>query len=143
VISWGDQQMLDVAYTQYQVGEATQLILTFTGNDIYSYWLSGDGDAYSLKDGNYRISIDRDLLHSNAGDLESDCVDDFFRWFGDSDGNRTTAGNDMFLMRRLLAGDSTYERYKSTFDYNGDGEINATDFNQFRTRYGRRLLPPS
>jgi autotransporter-associated beta strand protein len=143
VISWGDLQQVGVQYTSEQVGEATQLILTFTGEDIYSYQRPAGSGEYSLNDGNYRLTIEKDLLTSATGAMAEDKVDDFFRWFGDSDGDRYTSGTDMFAIRRVMVNDPDYAARKAGFDYNGDDAVNNTDYNQFRVRYGRRLLPPS
>jgi autotransporter-associated beta strand protein len=134
---------VNVAYTAEQVGEATQLILTFTGGDGNSYQRPAASGAYSLNDGNFRLTVDSTKVHSNAGDMSAAKVDDFYRWFGDSDGDRDADGTDMFNIRRVLAGDPNYSQYQDAFDYDGNGSVNGTDYSTFRTHYGRRLLPPT
>jgi hypothetical protein len=134
---------LSVSYTQEQVGEATQLILTYENSGIYTYDRSGE---YSLNDGNYRLTVDHTKVGTAipGGGMSADELDEFYRFFGDSDADRDTDGNDMFNIRRVMAGDASYSQYEQTFDYNGDGVVDGLDYSpNFRNRYGRRLLPPT
>jgi autotransporter-associated beta strand protein len=143
VLSLGDSQPVDVDYSERQMAEATQLILTFTGDDIYTYQRPAGSDQYGLNDGNYRLTIDHTLLHSQAGDMAVDRADDFYRWFGDVDGDRYVSGADLFAIRRIMVNDPSSEKYRAGFDYDGDERVTNIDYNQFRVRYGRRLLPPA
>jgi hypothetical protein len=126
------------------VGENTEVTLTLTGGDGCTYARPAASSIYSLNDGNYQLTVDSESLVSQAGNMSADAVDDFYRWFGDTDGDRDTDGTDMFVMRRVLAGDDTFAKFETALDYNGDDEVDSTDYSTyFRPHYGRRLLPPA
>jgi hypothetical protein len=128
------------------VGENTEVTVSFAGGESYpsTYERPTGSGQYALNDGNYRLTVHSDLVHSDAGDMSADRVDNFYRWFGDTDGDRDTDGGDMFVIRRVLSGDPSYSKYRAALDYQGDGIVNSTDYNSyFRPRYGRRLLPPT
>jgi autotransporter-associated beta strand protein len=134
---------LNIAYSEALVGENTQITLSFTGGDAYTYERPTGSGKFALVDANYRVTIDKDELTSLAGDMSADKVDDFYRWFGDTDGDRDADGSDMFVMRRVLASDPVYAKYAESLDVDGSGTVNGTDYSAFRTHYGRRLLPPT
>jgi autotransporter-associated beta strand protein len=146
MVSLAEAHPLNVAYSSELVGENTVVTLEFTGGDAYAttYERPAASGEYALNDGNYRLTVDSDGFQSLAGNMADDYVQDFFRWFGDSDGDRDTDGADMFNIRRVLAGDPAYNKYKAGFDYDGDGDVDNVDYNSyFRPHYGRRLLPPT
>jgi autotransporter-associated beta strand protein len=143
VANGGVLTALNISYSERLVGENTEITLSFTGGDAYTYERpTGSGD-FALVDANYRVTVDKDLVHSQAGDMAADKVDDFYRWFGDTDGDRDADGSDMFVMRRVLAGDPAYSDFAEALDIDGSGTVNGTDYSAFRTHYGRRLLPPT
>ncbi len=112
--------------------------VTFRNGNPFVYNRAG---VLALNDGNYRLDIDGDKLRDASGSTSPDRVDHFFRFFGDTDGDRDVDGVDLYVLRRVQANDLRYLRYRVALDYNGDGLVDALDYNQFRTRYGRRLLP--
>jgi autotransporter-associated beta strand protein len=145
MLSLADARAMNVNYELQStlVGESSQVIVTFTGGDSYVSTYSRAG-TQSLNDGNYKLTIDASKITSNAEDMTADKVDDFYRWFGDSDMDRDTDGTDMFNIRQVLTNNPSYNQYKAGFDYDGDNDVDATDYNMyFKTRYGRRLLPPT
>jgi autotransporter-associated beta strand protein len=142
--SGGALTALNVSYSERLVGENTEVTLTLTGGDGCTYARPAASSIYSLNDGNYQLTVDSESLVSQAGNMSADAVDDFYRWFGDTDGDRDTDGTDMFVMRRVLAGDDTFAKFETALDYNGDDEVDSTDYSTyFRPHYGRRLLPPA
>jgi autotransporter-associated beta strand protein len=146
VLSSTDLHAVNMAYTTRLVGENTEVTVSFAGGESYpsTYERPTGSGQYALNDGNYRLTVHSDLVHSDAGDMSADRVDNFYRWFGDTDGDRDTDGGDMFVIRRVLSGDPSYSKYRAALDYQGDGIVNSTDYNSyFRPRYGRRLLPPT
>ncbi|MFK7767248.1 MAG: M4 family metallopeptidase [Mariniblastus sp.] len=127
-------------------GGATIVTLTFSGQFV---------NAGSLNDGNYELTVDGSLIQSTAsgqlldGDsdgvaggnyLFGDTIDDqFFRFFGDSDGDRDVDGIDFGQFRNTFfksAGDPDYNR---DFDYDDDGDVDGIDFGQFRQRFFSNL----
>ena len=107
----------------------------------------------SLSDGNYELRIDGAKIVSAAGfglDANQDGVagddfvfgdvesDNFFRNFGDINGDRFLSTPDFIAFRNSL-GSSTFGEgtsYDSDFDYNLDGFISTPDFIEFRNRLG-------
>jgi hypothetical protein len=119
----------------------TVAVVTFTGTGI-----SGG----SLADGNYQLTILGSRVHDGLGqELDGDSngtaggnrVDAFFRFFGDSDGDRDVDVHDLVRFLSTLGkrrGDSHFLWY---FDYDSDGNVGLEDAYQFALRFGRRLNP--
>lgn len=109
----------------------------------------------SLNDGNYELSIDGSLIESSAtgqlldgdedgseggayvyGDREED---KFFRFFGDSDGDRDVDNVDLakFLQTyRKVSGD---DGFNSSLDYDNDGDVDNVDLSRYLMRYFETL----
>ena len=120
---------------------ATQTIarLTFSGGGVV---------GGSLADGNYTLTI----LGSQVTDLSGQLLDgdgdgqpggnsttNFFRFFGDVNGDRTVNGLDLGFFRDAFGTQIGDGNYLSYLDYDGDGVINGLDLGQFRTRFGTML----
>ncbi|MCA9129613.1 MAG: PD40 domain-containing protein, partial [Planctomycetales bacterium] len=124
-----------------QPGTATnQVVLTFPG-------LAGG----SLTDGNYKLTIDHRLIADAAGNAldgdgdgiaGGDATNEFFRFFGDVDGDRDVDILDFLAFRRAFGTNSSRSGFSAYFDVDGDGDIDGGDFLQFRRRYGQVLNPP-
>lgn len=137
--------------TELSIGLATSL---FNNNTRATLTFSGTGIVGgSLADGNYRltliatsitkdgIAIDGDGNGIAGGDLVrgESAVDNFFRLYGDFDGNRVINGLDLGRFR-LTNGTSVGDAaFNPLFDFNGDGVINGIDLGQFRIRNGSSL----
>lgn len=108
----------------------TVVTLTFSGQHIV---------GGSLADGNYTLTtlasiadIAGNQLDGNQdGTAGDDGVTEFFRLFGDVNGDRTVNIVDFFRFRNAFRGS-----HDPAFDFNGDGTINILDFFQFRSRFG-------
>jgi hypothetical protein len=91
----------------------------------------------SLIDGDYQISINRNLVLDTGGRaMATDYSANFFRFYGDANGDRTVNGFDLGTFRTAFGtslGDPGYVAY---FDFDGDGVINGLDFAQFKLRFG-------
>ncbi|QDV47458.1 Galactosyltransferase [Stieleria neptunia] len=123
------------------VAGKTVATLTFSGPGI----IGG-----SLPDGNYTLTVIDTQVTDTAGNiLDGDgdgqagvsATDDFFRLFGDADGDRDVDRRDyLFLLQ-------TYDRgvgdagFNSALDYDGDGDVDSQDLRSFRSNYRRILLP--
>lgn len=121
-------QFVSLASSRTFDGTNTQFMLTFLGGLAES-----NG---SLVDGRYRLAIDGENLIDNAGQgLANDEVDDFFRLYGDSNGDAEVSGVDLLAFRlafQTSLGDSGYQDF---FDQNSDDEITGPDLLAFRSRF--------
>lgn len=97
----------------------------------------------SLPDGNYKISVIASSTHALVGGapMGQDVVfgetaeDTFFRYFGDSDGDRDVDAQDygrfgLTFLKSL--GDNEFDEF---FDFDGDGDVDGNDHAQFRRRF--------
>jgi hypothetical protein len=101
-------------------------------------------DAVGLKDGNYRLNINGAVLRVDADSSSAtniNRVDDFYRYFGDSDGDRDVDATDYNRFRQANA-TAGMQALDFLFDFDDDGNTDAdNDTTQFRLRLGRRLNP--
>lgn len=119
--------------------------LTFSGAFVNS--------AGSLEDGNYQLTVFGDQVTGSGGAFDGDndgvaggdfvfgdnATDNFFRFFGDSNGDRIVSAVDLFGFRRTWLQDSSDAGYDSQFDYDANGVVSAADLLQFRRNYLDRL----
>jgi hypothetical protein len=93
----------------------------------------------SLVDGHYALAIHASLVTDAYGQaLDGDAngapggdyTSNFFRFFGDINGDGAVAANDFVQFRQYFGG------YLSAFDFDNDGSVSASDFVQFRRRFG-------
>ncbi len=129
-----------VSPTISTVDGKTEVLLTFSGPEV---------DATgSLNDNNYQITIlDTHIrdAHGQALDGDSDgqaggpWVDEFFKIFGDEDGNRHVNLFDFAGLRDTYGLDSTHELFDAAFDHNDNDLIDLFDFAQFRDKYGTSM----
>jgi hypothetical protein len=117
----------------------TVLTITFTGTDIV---------GGSLADGRYTLTISSSLVRTFQGqELDGDGngtpggnrVDNFFRLFGDSDGDADVDYLDFFRFRGALGRSRGDAAYRAFFDYDGDGDVDNLDFLQVRRRLGATI----
>jgi hypothetical protein len=107
--------------------------LTFTGSGI----LGG-----SLADGNYLLTIDLEKNgFGNGSDHQFGAseTDKFFRFFGDSDGDRDVDSTDYFRIRGALNQTSASSKYLWFFDYDLDADVDSSDMSSFLLNYRKAL----
>ncbi len=114
----------------YTPGTASSFLLTFatgTGVDARSGGSSGTALGNSLKDGNYKLTIDPTKVTNAGGNLAGTnefgarAVDRFFRLFGDGDGDGDVDGVDLIAFRRAqLLAPSASNPYNGAYDFNGN-----------------------
>ncbi|MEO1616234.1 MAG: Ig-like domain-containing protein, partial [Planctomycetota bacterium] len=114
------------------------------GKTVATLTFSGPGIiGGSLADGNYTLktlasavsdSVGNQLDGNGDGAHGDDATDDFFRLFGDSNGDRSVNIIDLFA----FIGDFNKNK-REFFDFDGDGNVNIADFFQFRSRFGRSI----
>ncbi|MEO1526972.1 MAG: GEVED domain-containing protein [Planctomycetota bacterium] len=96
----------------------------------------------SLVDGNYELSIDgaQVLGTANNTPMSGDVVfgdeaaDGFFRWFGDSDGDRDVDGQDLGRLSLTFFLTDADAAFNADFDRDGDGDVDGQDYGAFSTR---------
>lgn len=126
------------------VNGKTVATLTFTGSLIA---------GGSLSDANWQLTIAGNKVHANGTDLDGDgngtagdnyvkgavASDNFFRLFGDTNGNRLVNAIEFNQFRQTNGLTSASPNYNSRFDYQSNNIVNALDFTQFRLRNGTTL----
>jgi hypothetical protein len=88
----------------------------------------GNSRNTTTADGYYTLSIDLD----GNGTFETNLF--FFRLMGDTNGNREVTAADQ---NAVLAG--LRQNYNANLDVNGDGVVNAADFQYVTRSVGRKL----
>jgi hypothetical protein len=109
------------------IGGHTIATLTFT---------SFTDPGGSLSDGNYRLTIHADQIADASGAIlpGGNSTRDFFRFFGDANGDRNVDIADFGLFAGTFNLSTGQTGFLSYFDYNGDGHIDIVDFGQFSLR---------
>jgi len=110
-------------------------------------------DSGSLVDGNYQLTIFGDQITSGGVAIDGDGdgvaggnlvfgdteTDNFFRFFGDADGNRVVNAPDLLEFRRTWLSSDSSSNFDASFDSNADGNINVVDLLAFRGNYLDRI----
>ncbi|MDV6028910.1 MAG: hypothetical protein F9B45_02110 [Phycisphaera sp. RhM] len=94
----------------------------------------------SLADGNYRIRVKRDAVSgSNTSGLAVDFVDSFFRFFGDTDGDRDVDGQDYGRFGLSFLKQEGMQGFDADLDFDGDGDVDGQDYGHFGLHFLRSL----
>ncbi|QEG01889.1 Bifunctional hemolysin/adenylate cyclase precursor [Stieleria maiorica] len=93
----------------------------------------------SLADGNYRLRIVHDRVVAGELKMRTDAVDDFFRFFGDTDGDRDVDGQDYGRLGLTFLKSSPNPAFNPALDFDGDGDVDGQDYANFGVRFLRRL----
>ncbi|QDV47603.1 FG-GAP repeat protein [Stieleria neptunia] len=132
-----------ITVTASDEGGRTSAMLSFSGDSTIP-------GSNSLADGNYRLEIIADQVVTPGDNaMRSDAVfggqsaaqpnnDDFFRLFGDTDGDGDVDGQDygrFGLSFLRLSGDPNYD---SDLDYDWDGDVDGQDYGRFGLRFLRQ-----
>jgi hypothetical protein len=124
--------------------------LTADGRTVATLTFGGGGfPAASLADGQYTLTLHAGLVTDHAlgaaldgdgdGLVGGDRVDHFFRLFGDVTGDGQVDAADLAAFQKAYDPQRGMIRYSSSFDYNLDGVLDATDYAQFQRRLHTRL----
>ena len=74
--------------------------------------------------------------------MPADVLDEFFRFFGDSDGDRDVDGQDYGRFGlSFLKSDGT-PGFNPAFDFDGDGDVDGQDYGNFGLRFLKTLNAP-
>ena len=136
--------------------DVTASIDNSSGQSVVTLEFSGSfvEASGSLTDGNYELTVVGDQITTSSGsvyDADDDGVaggsfvygdtaaDNFFRFFGDGNGDRNVNVFDLLSFRQtfgLSEGDSDFD---TQFDANADGIVNVFDLLPFRGNFGEQL----
>jgi hypothetical protein len=156
---------LEVEFDSEVVVEPGAFVLTNQGNEIPLSWehtyegeksrlrITFGPSAFvhtsgSLVDGRYILTVNHPFITDLSGNpLDgngdgqpgSSYVDEFFRFFGDSDGDGDVDLADYAFFRRALGKASPDPGYDSVFDFNTDLKVDFTDLAFFRRNLGKTL----
>lgn len=120
----------------------TRVELTFSGDLVES--------GGSLSDGNYILRILDTHVKDVAGNLldgDNDgvaggvAVDEFFRFFGDSDQDRDVDGQDYGRFGLAFLKSDGTPGFDPNFDFDNDGDVDGQDYGQFGIRFLLSLDP--
>jgi len=135
--------MLMSGTTCTPVTSATEVV---NGKTVATLTFSGSGIVGgSLADGDYTLTTNAGLISDAAGNqLDGDAdgqpggnrTDEFFRFYGDTNADRTINVFDLLTFRQAYGTNGTYN---AAVDYNGDGLVNVFDLLQFRSRFGSSI----
>ncbi len=137
-VSPGTQVGLEVLSSTL-VGGKQVVILGFTGTVLIEDLSENvPGTRPMLEDGRYRLTIDGAKLNidANGADAGVDAVDDFFRFFGDSDGDEDVDLFDFARFRDYFSNGNL----DFLFDFDDDANTPLLDFAQFRARFFQNLF---
>lgn len=141
--------IVNTTATAAVINHRTIVTLTFSGQFAET---SG-----SLKDGNYDLKIDASRISRNGLVLDGDrdgtaggdfyfgadssgsiqATDNFFRMFGDSDGDRDVDDTDRDTFN--LAFRKPLNNFTAIFDFDGDLDVDGQDLSQFSRRFRKTL----
>jgi hypothetical protein len=122
------------------------------GKTVATLTFSGDGIVGgSLADGNYRLHVIDTIVDVAGNQLDGDgdgtsggnATDDFFRFYGDTTGDRNVNIFDLLQFRKAFGTEDGDAEFNAGFDSNGDNRINVFDLLAFRSRFGKTLDLPS
>jgi hypothetical protein len=101
----------------------------------------------SLIDGNYTLTVFSSQVSAGGaafdGNLDGtpggNLTMDFYRLYGDVNGDRAVNGLDLAIFRDAFGTTVGNPNYLDYLDHNGDGAINGLDLAEYRTRFGTTL----
>jgi hypothetical protein len=132
-----DGSVVDARVSISLLGGKTVAVLTFAGPEFV---------GGSLADGSYTLTVRADRVHDRWGrELDGDGdgaaggdrVDNFFRLFGDSDGDGDVDCRDSDRFRSAFATRAADAGYLWYFDFDFDGDVDGHDNGEFSRRFGR------
>ena len=143
----GTNTILDtLAVNSTLIGGQTVSTLSFgSGGNLVIDRASGGN---SLVDGNYELTIDAAQIAKVGGGpnlladytLGAEATDNFFRFFGDHDGDRDADTSDLPAFGNTFRKKSGDVGFDPLFDFGGDNDVDTGDLVQFGQRF-RQSLP--
>jgi hypothetical protein len=134
-----DGHLVGVRVATSVVEGRTVAVLTFAGDGVV---------GGSLADGWYALTIRTDRIHDGFGqqlDGDGDGIAggdhavEFFRLYGDTDGDGDVDNLDLFRVRGAYGRSAAQDGYLWYLDSDADDTIGGTDLDEFLKRWGTRL----
>ena len=134
--------LVSVSFSSQVVFGKTIANLTFAGPFV---------ENGSLVDGKYRLRVvgldARGVALDGDGDGQAggaflfgeSANDEFFRLYGDGNGDGTVGVSDFGLFRSAFGRAEGQSGYVDAFDFDNDNVVGVADFGAFRTRFGRSI----
>ncbi|WP_182868153.1 PKD domain-containing protein [Rhodopirellula sp. JC639] len=131
----------------YQIDNSagvTALELTFLPGPSVIQRDSGN----SLADGNYELILRSTGVTSTNDSVRAmprdhvfgrDATDEFFRFYGDRDGDRDVDGRDYGRFGTTFLKSAGQAGYDAAFDFDGDGDVDGQDYGRFGRNFLRAL----
>ena len=102
-----------------------------------AYTVTFTGTGGSIGDGSYRFGLKASAITTSASKpMATDTSIDFYRLFGDADGDGGVSINDFNAFATAFGSVGGTSAYNGAFDSDGDFGISINDFNAFATRFG-------
>ncbi|WP_182867330.1 cohesin domain-containing protein [Rhodopirellula sp. JC639] len=124
----------------------TVATLTFAGASTVP---RGGSGVYgnSLADGNYQLVVRPEFVHPPASGDEMTAaysfgqspVDSFFRFYGDTDGDRDVDGQDYGRFALSFLRTSTDPNFDPSMDSDGDGDVDGQDYGRFGLNFLKQV----
>ena len=93
----------------------------------------------SIIDGEYSLRLRKEkVIPDSAVTLQDDFVDQFYRLFGDTDGDRDVDRLDLAAFGSSLFSNANDQDFNSQLDFDGDGDADAIDFARFMRNLNKR-----
>jgi hypothetical protein len=131
---------------------STDLQLSYDAKTNTATWTLPNLTGGSLPDGNYVATVlaqsvtdaaGNILQTSGAGQTGSKYTFQFFRYYGDIDGDRDVDFYDLYQFQQTYLKNSSNPNYNAALDYNGDGDVDFGDLSYYRAHYETVLAPPA
>ncbi len=126
---------------------AEEMVLSYDKSANRATWTFPALRGGSLGDGNYRATLRTDEITDAASnfmkvvpnDPQQGSIVDFFRYYGDLDGDRDVDALDLFSYSRAYGKRNGEAGFLESLDIDGDGEVGSTELINYRTHYLTRL----
>ncbi|WP_197456026.1 Ig-like domain-containing protein [Stieleria neptunia] len=145
LINLDTNQRVDVSANVDPLDSPSTLLLTFLPGPSV-------GPGGMLLDGNYQLTMKASLITVGAMVLDgngdgtaadhvfgNDATDNFFRFFGDSDGDRDVDGQDYGRFGLTFLKQTGMTDFDPTLDADADGDVDGHDYGRFGLNFLKRI----
>ena len=139
------------AGTLVTAGIASTVYNQSNGNYTVIYSLSGPATEFaSLQDGTYTLQFNESAIQgggpggpslSSAGDPYAAAAAQFFRYYGDTNGDDRVDNVDLAAIQQALNSHLGQANYRAYLDFGNVGSVTSADYSQFLKRYKTAINP--